>query len=338
MLVLISCNKRIDISIVDKTTNSIVVAPSNLISNNIKSNEVYLVWNDNSTNEDGFKIEKKDQNGNFILLATLNMNITTYKDTNLLPLTNYTYRVYAYNNRGNSGYSNELSIKTLIDPIYSSLSNGLLVNYPFSGNAIDNSGNNRNGNVFGATLFNDRFNKVNSCYSFNGVNNKIIIPLQQNSLKSYSVSVWFKTTIGGQLISGRGIKDEPGINAFIHNAYTGGSNVGKAKFVVSAPGTSVGKISNYTYLDDNWHHFVGNYFGVSNNVNSNEFSIYIDNVLVSQSNTNTGSATLPINNNSDIMIGSSWTDASPFFKGLIDDVRIYNRVLTLDEINYLFKY
>jgi len=106
-------------------------------------------------------------------------------------------------------------------------------------------------------------------------------------------------------------------------------------FVAASTGTSVGKISNFKFLDGNWHHFVGVFIGSGSN--ADDFSIYIDNILISQSNTNTGSFTLPINNNSNIVIGSSHTDGFPFFNGQIDDVRIYNRTLTITEIEYLSK-
>jgi hypothetical protein len=217
---------------------------------------------------------------------------------------------------------------------------GLLAYYPFTGNAGDSSGNGYHGVVSGALLFKDRFNKENNCYSFNGTDNKIIIPLKQNNLRSYSVSVWFNTNSGGQLIDGRGTNNLPGLDAFIHNKSTGGINNGKAMFVAHGPGISVGKMSNLTYLDGKWHHFVGTFIGNSTNINPNEFFIYIDGELILQSNSNTSSALLPINSNSDIVIGANqnltYSPYLEYFLGLIDDVRIYNRVLTQEQIKYLF--
>jgi hypothetical protein len=49
--------------------------------------------------------------------------------------------------------------------------------WPFSGNAIDSSGNGNNGTVNGATLTTDRNAVANSAYSFDGVND-YINPLQ----------------------------------------------------------------------------------------------------------------------------------------------------------------
>ncbi len=56
------------------------------------------------------------------------------------------------------------------------LTNGLVLYYPFDGNANDASGNGNNGTVEGATLTTDRFGNPNSAYYFNGVNNDILVP------------------------------------------------------------------------------------------------------------------------------------------------------------------
>lgn len=51
--------------------------------------------------------------------------------------------------------------------------NGLIANYPFNGNANDESGNNHNGTVHSASLTTDRFGNANSAYYFDGTNNYI---------------------------------------------------------------------------------------------------------------------------------------------------------------------
>ena len=51
--------------------------------------------------------------------------------------------------------------------------NGLVGWWPFTGNAIDSSGNGNNGTVNGATLATDRNGNTNSSFSFDGINDKI---------------------------------------------------------------------------------------------------------------------------------------------------------------------
>lgn len=88
-------------------------APTNLQAEAISQTEIKLTWQDNSNNEDGFKIERKIIDGTYTLIGSVGANVTTYTDTNLTPGTTYIYRVYAYNSAGNSGYSNEASATTL---------------------------------------------------------------------------------------------------------------------------------------------------------------------------------------------------------------------------------
>ncbi len=80
----------------------------------------------------------------------------------------------------------------------SSLKSGLVAWYPFCGNASDQSGNNNNGNVFGATTTTDRFGKSNSAYLFNGTSDYIQISLASisNTIPAnseFTSSVWVKT-------------------------------------------------------------------------------------------------------------------------------------------------
>jgi len=70
--------------------------------------------------------------------------------------------------------------------------NGLVAWYPFTGNAIDSSGNGNNGTVNGASLTTDRFGKTNSAYNFNGINSYIVVKgNSQLFTKEYTVSIWF---------------------------------------------------------------------------------------------------------------------------------------------------
>lgn len=215
--------------------------------------------------------------------------------------------------------------------------NGLVGYWPFNGNANDLSGSNLNGTVNGSSLTTDRFNNSNSAYNYNGINNKISLPFQQTGITSYSISAWFKTSLGGPLISGRGSSNQIGITLHIHNISTGGGNNGKIIYVVDGPSSSIGKITNNTFIDNNWHHIVGVFNGAAGAASSNQFFIYIDNVLVSQSNTNTGSGFIPINNGTNLLIGSHQTwPSGNFFNGILDDIGIWNRALTTDEISNLY--
>ncbi len=101
-------------------TTVIPIAPSNLTGVVISSSRVNLSWTDNSTNETGFKIQRRLDGGNYALAGTVNADILNYSDSGLTAYTNYTYRVYSYNAVGNSiTYSNEFSISTGGVPVLS---------------------------------------------------------------------------------------------------------------------------------------------------------------------------------------------------------------------------
>ncbi|MBI3962352.1 MAG: fibronectin type III domain-containing protein, partial [Deinococcus sp.] len=75
------------------------------------SNRVNLSWQDNASNETGFKIERKTT-GTWSQIATTGANLTSYQDTSLIAGTTYWYRVRAYNEQGDSIYSNEAQATT----------------------------------------------------------------------------------------------------------------------------------------------------------------------------------------------------------------------------------
>jgi len=92
---------------------TVPVAPSGLQAVALSATRVALTWVDNSYNEDGFKIERKTgAGGTWGQVGTVGEGITTFTDGGLSELTTYNYRVKAYNNAGDSDYSNEVSVTT----------------------------------------------------------------------------------------------------------------------------------------------------------------------------------------------------------------------------------
>ena len=77
--------------------------------------ELRLDWNDNSDNEEGFVIERSQDGVDFLITDQVGINVQTYTDTNLLPSTEYWYRVRAFNSFGQSGSSNVDSAVTQAD-------------------------------------------------------------------------------------------------------------------------------------------------------------------------------------------------------------------------------
>jgi transcriptional regulator CtsR len=87
-------------------------APSNLKATAISDSQINLTWTDNSANETGFKLESKRGDYGSWIEILVGANATSYQNTGLLSSSKYYYRIRAYNNSGNSAYSNETSAVT----------------------------------------------------------------------------------------------------------------------------------------------------------------------------------------------------------------------------------
>jgi hypothetical protein len=89
-------------------------APINLTATVVSSSRIDLSWTDNSSNEDGYKIERCQGSGctSFGEIAQVGAGVTSYSNTGLLSSTQYGYRVRAFNASGNSAYSSTARART----------------------------------------------------------------------------------------------------------------------------------------------------------------------------------------------------------------------------------
>lgn len=100
------------------TYAQVPAAPSDLDAVTISSTKILLTWTDNSTNEAGFKIERKSSWNNDTAFRTVGLahaNDTAFMNNHLRPDTWYYFRVRAVNNAGASHYSNVDSAMTNTD-------------------------------------------------------------------------------------------------------------------------------------------------------------------------------------------------------------------------------
>jgi len=107
--------QSITLFVISGTANGqLPTAPSNLTATAVSAQQIHLTWTDNAGNESGFVIERCIGTGcsNFTQRATVGANVHTYVDSGLSRNTSYSYRIRAYYNTGNSGYSNTVSAKT----------------------------------------------------------------------------------------------------------------------------------------------------------------------------------------------------------------------------------
>ncbi len=83
------------------------------------SEQINLIWTRTTSNEYGFRVERhSEQNDEFIVIAETNHAIVVYSDTGLEPETWYWYCIQAFNQVGESGYSNVDSAQTPLNMVF----------------------------------------------------------------------------------------------------------------------------------------------------------------------------------------------------------------------------
>jgi titin len=95
------------------TTPSIPSSPSGLIATSASTTSINLAWNDGSTNETGFQIERSLTAGSgFSLITTTVANAISYSNTGLASGTMFYYRIRAVNAVGESAYTSVVNATT----------------------------------------------------------------------------------------------------------------------------------------------------------------------------------------------------------------------------------
>jgi hypothetical protein len=219
------------------------------------------------------------------------------------------------------------------------LSDGLVAYYPFTGNAGDSSGNGNHGTVIGATLTTDRFGNVNRAYSFDGIDNYIQTTNSGPGGTGITISYWYKSdqtdrSAGIIWYGGSGAGEYLGL---LHNSY--------AEYQSACYGPSVSNHYNilsrgFSSIPDStiWHHVV--FILPVNCASIEEERFILDNNELLQICSSGTYATFNINvgTANPIKIGHPSWDPNPvhkYYRGKLDDIRIYNRVLNQSEITYL---
>src|SRR5437867_4738061 len=86
-------------------------APSNLTALVVSMSRIDLSWQDNSSNENGFEVQRSTTgpSGAFSLRASLPVNTTAFSDSGLTASTQYCYKVRAYQTKGPKTYFSPFS-------------------------------------------------------------------------------------------------------------------------------------------------------------------------------------------------------------------------------------
>ncbi len=231
------------------------------------------------------------------------------------------YNFFSSGMTGFVAYTGKTNVTTNYTHSEDPLTSDMVGYWKLNGNANDETSNHNDGTVYGATPTTDCvFGTGNCAYSFDGANNHITVA--DNSAldlsTNFAIEFWVKTSSGVQ----SGIidrTDENGTQNFW--GYGVWMNAGGHVYFYDDVGgwqTSAGTINN-----GSWHHVAVTLAGGSG-------CVYIDGRCDTAINGSANSNSLPL------LIGSG-RDASNnplyFLNGIIDQVIIYNRSLTAQEIN-----
>ena len=199
--------------------------------------------------------------------------------------------------------------------------------------ALDSSTNNNLGTIVGATYVAGRFG---SALSFNGTNNYVFASDAQSGgvagggldigTRDWTVAAWIKTTASGMAVTKMG--------------FVGGANPDGWGMSVSANGTvgavlhksGVGTVNIFagdgTIVNDGqWHHIA-----VIFNRRAN-MGRYVDGAATGTQYSLASLSGQALDNTNQLRIGArDQAGDEVFFRGLIDDARLYARALSLDEI------
>jgi hypothetical protein len=219
---------------------------------------------------------------------------------------------------------------------------GLIACYAFNGNANDGSGYGNNGTIHGAVFTKDRYGVDSSALYFDGIDDYVIVP-DDSILRvknSITLAAWFKTkdpniNTDGQaavIVAKHQTHFSRSYGIYVSDTTTKLDYVG---FELFEPNDNEHYFNfNSFYWDDNWHFFVA-----TNDYESGFVRIFIDGLLVLDYFG--GSINIMIN---DIPLtigcyidGYDLNKQRGFFHGIIDDVQIYNRAITYQEILKIFR-
>ncbi|MCZ8159545.1 MAG: hypothetical protein O9275_02130, partial [Microcystis sp. LE19-196.1B] len=208
--------------------------------------------------------------------------------------------------------------------------NGLVGWWPFNGNANDESGNGNNGTVSGAILSSDRTGKENNAYNTSSGSIDINKTIFNNGWNSYTVSVWLNysslSLTGGNVL----------INTVPHGGFAIGYSYFNSNRFSHFKNSNIPNSNSWDIFSDD----KSNVSNLSANVwynfivtkSENNYKYYFNGVL----DKSVSSSITPIDLNMAIKIGAIEGNLERF-KGKLDDIAIWNRALTADEISKIYK-
>jgi hypothetical protein len=311
-------------------TATVAAAPNNF-------NQVNLSWTNVAAGTDYYILQrKKGQNGSYAEIARPASNVTTYSDGYLGTGTEYYYRISAHNAKGDSGFSTDTSATTAEiagRQAHWKLDEGTGLS------AADSSGNANTGSLqSGPTWVQGRTGKG---LSFDGspTGGDDLVNAGSGAsvrnLPAMTVAAWVKIDTVGELGNpGRIVHKATGpdpLNGW--QFVTQGAN--QLGFAVDFTTTDLVRVTApNAFTSSAWHHVVVTWDGTAG---AGNVVMYVDGTAVpSYATTIDGLGARVNDQGANIYLGNE-ANGERTLDGALDDVRVYNRVLTLGEVRAIHR-
>lgn len=207
----------------------------------------------------------------------------------------------------------------------STLGSGLVAYFPFKGNTIDVTGNGYDGIINGsAALVPDRFGSIDKAFTFPEQSSNIALANSTNlNLENgFTINAWIKYKAGIQrVIVDKHVCGIP--NGFILMIDWDG----QISIYLSNGSWTIVKTSD-TFIDDQWYMVTATF-----DSSAGIAKVYVDGIIGAS-----GNVTYNLFNSYPITIGELYqNNCQPGnMSGAVDEVKIYNRILTSNEILDLY--
>lgn len=294
-----------------------LLPPTEVEAQVVSNTEVRLSWDYATGAADGFTVERSTfSTGPFEVICNLPGDSMGCTDEDLITFQTYNYRIAAYNEYGPSGYSEVAAVYLAVMP-----SAGLIAWYGLDGNALDASGFGRHGQVWGATPIMNRFGREARALNFNGPGSYVKLPNNLLSEDEVTLTAWINW-------SDNTLANQPIIKA---NGAAGSYLLFTPKSLphyqlTLCDGVNAEKLKALPPLATNQWIFVAFMLANGNG------TLFKNGVPVA---TGTISMTPAQVSGESFYLGGD-PEGNEYLIGSLDDVRIYNRVLEMNEIELLY--